>query len=151
MSAYTRPVGAVGGNYNTGEQQFVVNNGTVITQGDFVSINSSGFAIPTTSGRIVGTAAGTVTGNAAGTVLVTVLVDPLVLYLVKANGTLTQADVGQYFTLTGGTGVQQVSTGSLSSSSGQVVCVAFNPQIDPVRTDATYGLFCIAQSLFAVA
>lgn len=149
MAAYTRPIGAVGGNYNSATQDFVVNNGTTITLGDFVSFNSSGYAIPTTSGRILGTASGTVVGD--GTKTVKVLVDPLTVYSVPTNGTLTQASVGEYFTLTGATGVQQVNTGSASASTGQLICIGFTGGVDPVRTNATYGQFVITQSSFAVA
>jgi hypothetical protein len=144
MAAYIRPLASVFGNYNGVTEDFIVPNATTVTNGDFVSFDGSGNVIPTTTGRIIGSAQSTVVGD--GTKVVKVLMQPYVKYLVQANGTITAASVGKYYNLTGGTGVQLISTGSASTSNGQLLLLQVNPAIDPVRTDATWNVVSVAQS-----
>jgi len=152
MATYIRPVGRLGGHYNTGSFDLVVKANTTITQGDFVSVDSTGYAIPSTSGRIWGVAAGTVVQGATATLTVKVTVDPMNVYLVPVSGTaLTQASVGEYFTLTGGTGAQQITSSSASSTTGQVYCINYTGGVDPVRSNAGYAQVVIAQSPFAIS
>jgi hypothetical protein len=49
--------------------------------------------------------------------------------------------------LIGGTGAQLVDT-STAGTTGQLVCLEYNPQIDPVKEDTSYGLFMIQENVF---
>ncbi len=74
--------------------------------------------------------------------LAMVAIDPggSILYQNKTNGTLTQANVGQFANLTAT--ADQVDTATFSDTTGVVQCLAINPNGD----DATVGLFRIATS-----
>lgn len=149
MAAYIRPLGSVLGHFNGATEDFIVQSAATITNGDFVSFAATGTlgtVLPSTTGRIIGTAQSTVVGD--GTKTVKVLMFPYVKYLVANDNlvtTFSAVHVGQYFNIIGATGAQLVDTSSVSTSNGQLLCLAFNPAIDPVRSDATWGIFTIAQ------
>lgn len=93
---------------------------------------------------------GSATGNAAGTVKVLVAIDPDERYLLKQDNvgtTFAAAHVGDYFDLTGNAGSQLVDTSTVGAT-GQLLCVEYNPGIR--GTDATYGIFKIAESQLTV-
>ncbi len=142
MAAYTRPLGSVLGHFNGATEDFTANG--AITNGDFVQFDGSGKVQAATTGRLIGTAQSTVADAAT----VKVLIFPFVKYLVKNDNlvtTFSAAHVGTYFNLIGATGAQLVDTSTTSATLGQLLCLAFNPAIDPVRTDTSYGIFTIAQ------
>lgn len=143
MAAYIRPLGSLTGHFNNVTEDFTT-NGTV-TNGDFVQFDGSGKVQAATTGRIIGTAQSTaLTGTT-----VKVLMSPFVKYLVQNDNvgtTFAATHVGTYFNLTGATGAQLVDTSTTSSTLGQLLCLQFNPAIDPVKTDATWGVFAVAQS-----
>lgn len=143
MAAYIRPLGSVFGHFNGVTEDFIVNNGATVTNGDFLSFNGSGVVIPTTTGRIIGTAQSTVVGD--GTKTVKVLIAPYTKYLVAASTALAATDVGKYFNLTGATGAQKVDQSTGSATLGQLLVLQINPKIDPVRTDTTWNIVTVAQ------
>ena len=88
----------------------------------------------------------TATGDAGGTVSVLVNIEVDSRYLIKCDNitnTLREASQGRYYNLIGATGAQLASGASESVATGQLVCIQFNPGIR--GTDATYGLFTVAQ------
>lgn len=146
MAVKNRPVGRIDGETNFAAREFVVTSGVTIYEGDFVyfasgKVTNSSVATQ----RLVGMALGTATGNAAGTVKVSVCVDPNMVYLVdNDNDTTTFAatHVGTNFDLIGAAGAQLVDTSS-TSTTGSLTCIEYNPKIDPVATDTSWGLFVI--------
>lgn len=145
MAAYIRPIGSALGSFNNITEDFTANG--AITNGDFVQFDGSGKVQAATTGRIIGTAQSTV----ATTATVKVLMSPFIKYLVQNDNvgtTFAATHVGTYFNLTGATGAQLVDTSTTSATLGQLLCLQFNPTIDPVRTDATWGVFAVAQSVF---
>lgn len=86
------------------------------------------------------------TGDAAGNTKVLVTVEPNAKYVMKNNNsgaTFSAAMVGLFFTLTGATGAQLVSTSTNSATTGQVECIGFG-----YNGDATLGLFILANTLY---
>lgn len=144
-----RYLGTVDGNTTGMHQSLPVANGVTVTEGDFVYFASGRVTSATIANtRPVGVAKETATGNVAGTVRVLVSAEPNARYLVKANATLSAANVGRYFDLTGATGAQLVDNASVSSTDGSLYLVEVNPRIEPIQGDATYGVFTIAQHAF---
>jgi hypothetical protein len=81
---------------------------------------------------------------------VLVIIDPDVRYLLKNDNigtTFAVTHVGTKFDLIGATGAQLVDT-STTGASGQLVCLEYNPVIDPVSADTTYGVFKIQESVW---
>lgn len=152
MAAYTRFLGTVDGKTNFATLNLPVANGVTVNAGDLVYFTTAGAvssATITGDVRIIGQAQSTVTGNAAGTNKVLVNVEPSAKYLMQASSALTAAThVGQYFDLTGATGAQKVLVSSLSATTGVVTCLEVNPQIDPVKTDTTFGIFKVVEHAF---
>jgi hypothetical protein len=151
MAKYITLIGNADGKSNSVTLNLPVANGVTVTQGDFVYFTGGRVSSATITGdvRLVGQAQSTVTGNSAGTNKVLVVVDPEAKYLIGASTALAATNVGQYFDLTGATGVQQVLTSSASNTTGVLICLEFNPQIDPVKTDTTYGIFKIVEHAFS--
>ena len=146
MAAYSRFVKNLDGKSNSVEMTFPVTSGVTVTAGDFVYFASGRVSNASVAGaRLIGQAQGTVTGNVAGTVKASVLVDDSAVFLVQGTTTVAAATVGQYFDLQGATGAQLVNIGSASATTGQLVLLEANPQIEPVKGDVTYGLFGIAE------
>lgn len=149
---YNSSLGSITGKYNSVTKEYVVTSGVTITQGDMVYLASGKVTNATVAGaRLIGQAQGTATGNAGGTVKVLVCVDPEDRYLMKNDNLGTTFDathVGQYFDLIGATGAQLVDTSTASASNGSMLCLEYNPGVDPVRGDTTYGIFKIAEHPF---
>lgn len=144
-----RKLGRLDGNTNYAQYQFPVTSGVTVTAGDFVYQDASGRITNASiaGARLVGMAEETAVGNAGGTVKATVCVDPLMRYLLQTSGTFTASSVLRNFDLTGATGAQLVD-GSSVGTAGQLLCLEYNPVIDPVSTDTTYGVFVIAEHIF---
>jgi hypothetical protein len=112
---YPAAVGRIDGHTTYATKQYVVANGVTINAGDFVYFSSGTVTNATVNGaRLVGMAEGTATGTATGTVTVLVCIDPFMRYVIKSTTALaitngTNADLGQYFDITGATGAQTVS------------------------------------------
>lgn len=141
-------LGRVDGNTNYATYRFPVASGITVTSGDFVYQDASGRITNATiaGARIVGFAEETATGNAGGTVLALVCIDPFMRYLLKVSGTFTAASVLRNFDLTGATGAQLVD-GTSVGTNAQLLCLEYNPVIDPVATDTTYGVFVVAEHI----
>lgn len=144
-------LGDMEGDTNYATYAFVVANGVTVTAGDFVYFSSGTITSASIGGQLLaGMVLETATGNAAGTVKALVVVDPDVRYLLKNDNLVTtfaSTHVGSKFDLIGATGAQLVDT-STTGTSGQLVCLEYNPVIDPVSTDTTYGIFKIQESVW---
>ncbi len=142
-------LGRVDGNTNYATQALAVTNGVTINAGDFVYWASGLITNASVAGaRLVGMALETVVGTGTNTALI--CIDPLMRYLLKQDNdsaTFASTDVGRNFDLIGATGAQLVDTSS-ASTTGQLLCTEYNPQIDPVKSDTTYGVFIIAEHVF---
>lgn len=145
-------LGCHDGDTNFVTQAFPVTSGVTVTAGDFVYTDGSGRITNSSIGGalLVGMVMETATGNAGGTVTALTCVDPDMRYLLKNDNigtTFAATHVLTKFDLIGATGNQLVDT-STTGTSGQLVCLEYNPQIDPVKTDTTYGVFRIQESIF---
>lgn len=144
-------LGRADGNTNYSTQPFVVTSGVTITKGDFVYFASgevTNASIATQ--KLIGMALETKTGTADNLTKVLVCVDPTMRYLVDNDNdstTFAATHVGTYFDLTGATGAQLVDTNT-TSTTGQLLCLEYNPQVDPVRDDTSWGVFVIAEHYF---
>lgn len=142
---------------NGATRRFKVTSGVTITDGDFVYFDGSGRVTNSSIGgqllvgvANVGAAGDTITGNAGGTNTVLVVVERGALWLIDGDevGTnLAATHVGTKFDLTGATGAQLVDT-STTGTTGQLTLVEYNPQISPVQSDTSYGLYVIAENAF---
>lgn len=143
-------LGDIKGDANFAQYPFAVASGVTVTAGDFVYFASGRITSATVAGaRLIGTVTETATGNAAGSVKANVAIDPDLRYLLQNDNigtTFAATHVGQYFDLIGATGAQLVDTSTVSATLGQVLCLDFNPQIDPVKNDLTYGVFILINS-----
>lgn len=144
-------LGNLDGGTNFAQYSFPVGSGVTVTAGDFVYFSSGRITSATITGdaRPVGMVTETATGNAAGTVKASVVIDDDVRYLLQNDNigtTFAATHVGQYFDLIGATGAQLVDTSTVSATTGILLCLEYNPQIDPVKTDTTYGVFVLIES-----
>ena len=144
-------LGRYDGNVNYATYAFPVANGVTVTAGDFVYFSSGRITSATITGdpRPVGMALETATGNSGGTVSALVAIDDDIRYLLQNDNvgtTFAASHVGQYFDLIGATGAQLVDTSTVSATTGVVICLEYNPQIDPVKSDTTYGVFALVES-----
>jgi hypothetical protein len=149
MAVYTQVVGNLAGGTNYASHPFLVTSGVTITKGDLVYLTSGKISNATVTGsfRPLGVAAETVVGT--GTNKCLVLIDDEMILLMQNDNvgtTFAATHVGQYFDVTGATGAQLVDTSTASTTTGVLFCLEYNPQVDPVRADTTYGLFLIAES-----
>lgn len=144
-----RFVGTLHGSTNGVAREYVVGNGVTVTEGDFVYFDTGVVTNAAVAGkRLAGVAVSTVVGN--GTRKVKVLVGDKNLYVVDNDNvgtTFAATHVGSCFDLTGATGAQLVDT-STTGTTGSLVCVEYNPQISPLESDTSQGLFMIAESAF---
>lgn len=144
-------LGRADGKVNYATYSFPVASGVTVTAGDFVYFSSGRITSASIGGaRCVGMVLETATGNSGGTVSALVCVDPLMRYLLKNdNDTTTFAvtHVGTNFDLIGATGAQLVDTSS-TGTTGQLLCLEYNPLIDPIKSDTTYGVFILAEHIF---
>ena len=146
-------IGRIDGHTNFASRSMKVASGVTITKGDFVYSDGSGRITNATIGakKLLGMSQETATGNAGGTVEALICVDPMMRYLVDNDNdstTFGPEHVGDYFDLIGATGAQLIDTSSTSNTTGQMVCMDYNPQIDPVRGDTSWGEFLIAEHAF---
>lgn len=145
-----RLLGNVDGGANFATYSFPVASGVTVTAGDFVYFTGGRISSATITGdsRPVGMVQETATGNAGGTVKALVCIDDDIRYLLQSDGsgTFDATSVGKYFDLTGATGAQKVLGSSSSSTTGVLVCLEYNPAIDPVASDTTYGVFLLVES-----
>ena len=119
-------LGRIDGHTNYASKTYVVGSGVTINAGDFVYLASGVATNASVNGaRLLGMAEGPsvpltgptgapVAGTSTGTVVVNVCIDPMMRYLIKSTTALaitngTNADIGQYFEITGATGAQTVS------------------------------------------
>lgn len=148
-----RYLGTVDGKTNAATLSLPVANGVTVTAGDFVYFDGSGRVTNATiaGARLIGMAQETATGNSGGTVETLIIVEPNAKYLIDNDNvgtTFAATHVGDYFDLVGATGAQLVDTSSTSNTTGQLVCLEYNPAIDPVKGDASWGVFKIAEHIF---
>ena len=145
MAVKARPLGRIDGHSNWAQRDFVVANGVTITAGDFVYFASGRITNASIATQeILGMATQTATGT-AGSVKCSVIIDPLMTYLVdgdEVGASLGVTHVGTKFDLTGATGAQLVDTNT-TSTTGSLTCIEVNPQIDPVKDDTSVGVFMI--------
>lgn len=143
-------LGNIDGGSNFAQYGFPVASGVTVTVGDFVYFTGGRISSATITGdsRPIGMVTETATGNAGGTVLANVAIDDDLRYLLQSDGsgTFAATSVGTYFDLTGATGAQKVLGSSQSNTTGVLLCLEYNPQIDPVKTDTTYGVFMLVES-----
>lgn len=144
-------LGNVDGGANFAQYSFPVANGVTVTAGDFVYFSSGRITSATITGdaRPIGMVTETATGNSAGTVQASVVIDDDIRYLLQNDNigtTFAATHVGQYFDLIGATGAQLVDTSTVSATTGLLLCLEYNPQIDPVKTDTSYGVFLLVES-----
>lgn len=143
-------LGNIDGGTNYATYAFVITSGVTVTAGDFVYFASGKITGATIAGaRPIGMAVETATGNAGGTITALVAVDDDLKYLLQNDNLVTTfaaTHVGTYFDLIGATGAQLVDTSSTSATLGTVICLEYNPQIDPVKTDTSYGIFMLVNS-----
>lgn len=143
-------LGRVDGDVSFATYSFPVASGVTVTAGDFVYFSSGRITSASVAGaRCVGMVLETATGNAGGSVSALVCVDPLMRYLLKQDNdttTFAASHVGTNFDLIGATGAQLVDTSS-TGTTGQLLCLEYNPQIDPVKSDVTYGVFILAENI----
>lgn len=148
-----RLLGAIHGPSNFATKAFKVANGVTVTKGDFVYFASGRITSASVAGQpLIGMVLETKTGDANGTVEALVCVEPGQRYLLDNDNvgtTFAASHVGQKFDLTGATGAQLVDTSSVSQTTGQLLCVDYNPTIDPVRNDVSWGVFVIAEHALA--
>lgn len=144
-------LGNVDGGSNFAQYAFPVANGVTVTAGDFVYFSSGRITSATITGdsRPVGMVTETATGNSAGSVLANVAIDDDLRYLLQNDNLVTTfaaSHVGQYFDLIGATGAQLVDTSTASTTTGVLLCLEYNPQIDPVKSSTDYGVFLLVES-----
>lgn len=144
-------LGSLQGNTNWAAYAFPVANGVTVTAGDLVYLTSGTLSSATITGdsRPIGMCEQTATGNAAGTVTALVQIDPNMRYLLKNDNlgtTFASTHVGQYFDMIGATGAQLVDTSTVSATTGVLLCLEYNPPIDPVSADTSYGVFKLVES-----
>lgn len=160
MAVTAQLVGNIAGRINGVTKEFAVTNSHTVYDREFVYLDTNGRVTSNSIAgvRLLGTVvggnngdldraySGSATGNSAGTVKVLVNIDKDALYLLKNDNdtnTFAAEDVGEYFDLIGNAGSQLVDTSS-ASTTGQLLCVGYNPGIRD--TDNTYGLFRIAEN-----
>jgi hypothetical protein len=143
--------GRLDGKTNFAMYDFPVASGVVVTAGDFVYFTGGRISSNSIGGALLaGMVLETKTGNAGGSVKAKTVIDPWMTYLLDNDNLGTTFDathVGTKFDLIGATGAQLVDTSS-TGTSGQLVCLEYNPQIDPVKGDTSYGLFMIQEGVF---
>jgi hypothetical protein len=151
MAVQAQLLGRVDGNTNYSTHPFVVGSGVTVTKGDFVYFASGVItSASAATQKLLGMALETATGNAAGTIKALVCVDPTMRYLIDGDeiGTaLGATHPGTYFDLIGAGGAQLVDTSS-TSTTGSLLLLQNNPQVDPVRSDTSVGEYVIAEHYF---
>jgi|SRR5688572_19055341 len=152
MAVQVQLLGRTDGNTNFSVHSFTITDGVTITKGDFVYGDGSGrITNSSIAGKtLVGCSLETATGT-TGTVKAKICVDPEMRYLLDNDNvgtTFAATHVLDYFDLTGATGAQLVDTSTTSDTTGQLLCLEYNPQISPVETDTSVGIFKIREHAF---
>lgn len=149
MAVQAQLLGRFDGGTNFATQLLPVASGVTVTARDLVYFSSGRITSASIGGaRLIGMVLETATGNAGGSVKALVVVEPQGRYLLDNDNigtTFAASHVGQYFDLIGATGAQLVDTSTASATTGQLLCTEFNPQISPVETDTSVGIFKIAE------
>lgn len=124
-------------------------NSEEFNMGDLVTIDTSGLLVvlPGTTEKIEGIAKKKDTMSASNqtVALVKPPYNPVLAdyeFEMDFDAAATQTVVGAYFTITGGTGAQQVSLASASDTEGQVYCVGLDPRGE---NSVVRGLFRVAK------
>lgn len=147
-----RPLGRIDGHTNYATLSLPVASGVTVTKGDFVYFASGRITSASIGGQpLIGVVDETATGNAGGTVKVLVIIEPTMRYIIDNDNlgtTFAATHVGTKFDLIGATGAQLVDTSTTSATAGQLLCVEYNPQIEPFKTDVSQGVFVIAEHVF---
>lgn len=124
--------------------RFKVKASTTITKGDVVNLESGYIDLAGATEKIFGLANQTVTGNSGGTTEIDIIVArPGDLYLMDNDNdgtTFAATHPGTYFDTIGTTGAKQVDTSS-TTTTGQLLCLEYNPQGFGVDSDTSMGLF----------
>lgn len=150
-------MGRVDGYSNAVALEYPVADGVTVHEGDFVYLAGNGrvtnaaIADKALLGYSLGVntqdladSTTTATGDTAGTVKVLVVVEPTARYLVEAGASLTAADVGNYYDLTGAAGNQTISAASKNAGGGQFLLTRLAEGIQ--GSADTHGVFTIARS-----
>lgn len=149
MAVNAVPLGRIDGNTNWATLELPVANGVTVTKNDFVYFASGRITSASVAGQpLIGQVQETATGNAGGTVKALVIVDPTMRYIVDNDNvgtTFAASHVGTKFDLIGATGAQLIDTSSTSATTGQMLALEYNPQIDPNKADTSVGVFVIAE------
>jgi hypothetical protein len=149
MAVNAVPLGRIDGNSNWSTLELPVASGVTVTKNDFVYFASGRITSASVATQpLIGQVQETATGDAGGTVKALVIVDPTMRYIVDNDNdstTFAAAHVGTKFDLIGATGAQKIDTSSTSATTGQMLCLEYNPQIDPVKSDTSVGVFVIAE------
>jgi hypothetical protein len=144
-----RILGTFDGKTNYATLSLPVASGVTVTKDDLVYFSSGRITSASVAGaRCIGVVQETATGNAGGTVKALVAIEPNLKLLAKNDNigtTFAATHVGQYFDVIGATGAQLVDTSTVSATTNQLLCLEYNPQIDPYRSDTTVGVFVIAE------
>lgn len=129
-----------------------VASGVTVTEGDFVYFASGRITSASVAGQpLIGMALATGTGNAGGTVKVLVQASPSAKYIVDNDNigtTFAASHVGTKFDLIGATGAQLIDTSTTSATTGQMLCLEYNPPVDPLKSDTSQGVFKISEHYF---
>lgn len=147
-----RMIGRIDGHTNYASYAFPVTNGVTINVGDFVYLSSGFLTNATVAGaRLIGMAEQKVVGDGtqSDSNKCLVCIDPMMRYLLANDNigtTFAATHVGTYFNLIGATGAQLVDTSTTSATLGELLCLEYNPQIDPVKSDTSYGVFKLVNS-----
>jgi hypothetical protein len=143
-------IGRIDGNTNFASYTFPVASGVTVTAGDFVYFASGRITSASVAGALcIGMVMETATGDSGGTVKALVCIDVTMRYLLQNDNigtTFAASLVGTKFDLIGATGAQLVDT-STTGTTGQLVCLEYNPRIEPVQNDTTYGVFMLQENL----
>lgn len=153
---YPAAIGRIDGHTNYATREYVVANGVTINAGDFVYFASGVVTNATVNqARLVGMAEGTATGNSSGTVTVLVCIDPMMRYLVKSTTSLavtnnTNANVGQYFDISGSTGNQVAAVNGTTAGALVLVDVPGTTTMPNtgllIPSGINVGIFCIVNN-----
>ena len=134
---------------NSGCPDIRVKASTTITKGDPVIIEAGYYDLAEATEKIFGIANQTVVGNAAGTSKIEVIpCRPGDIYMIDNDNdgtTFAATHPGTYFDTISSTGAVQVDTSS-TTTTGQLLCVEYNPQGQGADGDTSIGLYMIAEN-----
>jgi len=142
-----KPIGRYDGKANFAIQEFTT--GATMVAGDPCYLLDGVLEMAVATGDVLGVIA---EGCTDGDTDAKVIVDPGVLYLADQDNdtqtfgaTTATYSPGNFFDLTGGTGVVQMDTDTGSATNGQFFAWKYNPQIEPFKSDTSICVVSIAQ------